>query len=321
MSARPSRTDFRVDLGFRLGTGAFAVLVCLFVVGIGIVLAYQSQLSITKFGFAFWKGTTWDPVAGEFGALPFIWGTLYSSLIALLIAGPTALGIAIFLSELSPNVLKQPLIFLTELLAAVPSIVYGVWGMFVLVPFVRQLQVWTPAPLRKLPLFSGPPLGVGMLAAGLVLAVMVVPFIASVAREILKAVPQNQREAAYALGATRWEAIRMAMYYARTGMIGAVMLGLGRALGETMAVTMVIGNNPQASWSLFAPQYTMAAVIANEFTEAADALYLDALVEIGLVLFTITIIINILSQLLIWSVSEKAPARRPVARPKPALAA
>ncbi len=321
MTTRPSRADFRVDLGFRLGTGAFAVLVCLIVFGIGIVLAYQSQLSIAKFGFSFWKGTTWDPVAGEFGALPFIWGTLYSSLIALLIAGPIALGIAIFLSELSPMALKQPLIFLTELLAAVPSIVYGVWGMFVLVPFVRRLQVWTPDSLRKLPLFSGPPLGVGMLAAGLVLAVMVIPFIASVAREILKAVPANQREAAYALGATRWETIRMAIYYARTGMIGAVMLGLGRALGETMAVTMVIGNNPQASWSLFAPQYTMAAVIANEFTEAADELYLDALVEIGLVLFTITIIINILSQLLIWSVSEKAPARRPLAKPKPALAA
>ncbi len=321
MTSRPSRTDFRIDLGFRLGTGAFAVLVCLIVVGIGIVLAYQSQLSITKFGLAFWKGTTWDPVAGEFGALPFIWGTLYSSLIALLIAGPIALGIAIFLSELSPTALKQPLVFLTELLAAVPSIVYGIWGMFVLVPFVRRLQVWTPDPLRKLPLFSGPPLGVGMLAAGLVLAVMVVPFIASVAREILKAVPVSQREAAYALGATRWEAIRMAMYYARTGIIGAVMLGLGRALGETMAVTMVIGNNPQVSWSLFAPQYTMAAVIANEFTEAADELYLDALVEIGLVLFTITVVINIFSQLLIWSVSEEAPARRPVARPKPALAA
>jgi phosphate transport system permease protein len=162
---------------------------------------------------------------------------------------------------------------------------------------------------------------VGMLAAGLVLAVMVVPFIAAVAREILKAVPVNQREAAYALGATRWEAIRMAIYYARTGIIGAVMLGLGRALGETMAVTMVIGNNPQVSWSLFAPQYTMAAVIANEFTEAADELYLDALVEIGLVLFTITIIINVFSQLLIWSVSERTPARRPVAKPKPALAA
>jgi phosphate transport system permease protein len=321
VAGRPSRSDFRLDLGFRLGTGAFAALVCLLVVGIGVVLTHQSWLSIEKFGLGFWRGTTWDPVSGDFGALPFIWGTLYSSVLALLIAAPVALGIAIFLSELSPRVLKQPLVFLTELLAAVPSIVYGLWGIFVLVPFVRRLQVWTPDLLRKLPLFSGPPLGVGMLAAGLVLAVMVVPFIASVAREILKAVPVNQREAAYALGATRWEAIRMAIYYARTGIIGAVMLGLGRALGETMAVTMVIGNNPQVSWSLFAPQYTMAAVIANEFTEASGELYLDALVEIGLVLFTITIAINVFSQLLIWRVSEKAPARGRVARPKPALAA
>ena len=321
MSARPSRTDFRVDLGFRLGTGALAVLVCLIIVGIGLVLARQSWLSIVKFGFGFWRGTTWDPVSGEFGALPFIWGTLYSSFLALLLATPVALGIAIFLSELSPRALKQPLIFLTELLAAVPSIVYGLWGIFVLIPFVRRIQIATPAILKKLPLFSGPPLGVGMLAAGLVLAVMVVPFIASVAREILKAVPVNQREAAYALGATRWEAIRMVMYYARTGIIGAVMLGLGRALGETMAVTMVIGNNPQVSWSLFAPQHTMAAVIANEFTEAANDLSLDALVEIGLVLFTITVVINGLSRLLIWSVSERAPARRAVRKPAPALAA
>jgi phosphate transport system permease protein len=321
MSARPFRTDFRTDLGFRLGTGALAALVCLIVVGIGVVLTRESWLSIDKFGLGFWRGTTWNPVSGEFGAFPFIWGTLYSSLIALLIATPVALGIAIFLSELSPHALKQPLIFLTELLAAVPSIVYGIWGVFVLVPFVRRLQVLTPDLLKKFPLFAGPPLGVGMLAAGLVLAVMVVPFIASVAREILKAVPVNQREAAYALGATRWEAIRMAMYYARTGIIGAVMLGLGRALGETIAVTMVIGNNPQVSWSLFAPQYTMAAVIANEFTEAANKLYLDALVEIALVLFTITIVINGLSRLLIWSVSERAPARRKVLKPEPALAA
>jgi phosphate transport system permease protein len=321
MSARPSRTDFRTDLGFRLGTGALAVLVCLIVVGIGVVLTRESWLSIEKFGLGFWRGTTWDPVAGEFGAFPFIWGTLYSSFIALLIATPIALGIAIFLSELSPSALKQPIMFLTELLAAVPSIVYGIWGVFVLVPFVRRLQVLTPDALKKLPLFAGPPLGVGLLAAGLVLAVMVVPFIASVAREILKAVPVNQREAAYALGATRWEAIRMAVYYARTGIIGAVMLGLGRALGETIAVTMVIGNNPQVSWSLFAPQYTMAAVIANEFTEAASKLYLDALVEIALVLFTITIVINSLSRLLIWSVSDRAPARRRVRTPEPALAA
>jgi phosphate transport system permease protein len=321
MASRPSRTDFRIDLGFRLGTGALAALVCLIVVGIGVVLTRESWLSIEKFGLGFWRGTTWDPVSGEFGAFPFIWGTLYSSLIALLIATPVALGIAIFLSELSPHALKQPLIFLTELLAAVPSIVYGIWGVFVLVPVVRRLQVLTPDFLKKVPLFAGPPLGVGMLAAGLLLAVMVIPFIASVAREILKAVPVNQREAAYALGATRWEAIRIVMYYARTGIIGAVMLGLGRALGETIAVTMVIGNNPQASWSLFAPQYTMAAVIANEFTEAANKLYLDALVEIALVLFTITVVINSLSRLLIWSVSERAPARRKVLKPEPALAA
>jgi phosphate transport system permease protein len=321
MSDRPSRTDSRSDRGFRFGTGVFAALVCLIVFGIGVVLTHQSWLSIEKFGFGFWRGTIWDPVSGEFGALPFIWGTLYSSFLALLLATPIALGIAVFLSELSPNALKQPLIFLTELLAAVPSIVYGLWGIFVLVPFVRRLQIWTPESLRKLPLFSGPPLGVGMLAAGLILAVMVIPFIASVAREILKAVPVNQREAAYALGATRWEAIRMAMYYARTGIIGAVMLGLGRALGETMAVTMVIGNNPQVSWSLFAPQYTMAAVIANEFTEAAGELYLDALVEIGLVLFTISIIINVMSQLLIWSVSERTSVHRAVPKPEPALAA
>jgi phosphate transport system permease protein len=321
MPKSPSRTAARGDLGFRLGTGTFAVLVCLIVVGIGVILAKESWLSIAKFGFGFWRGTTWDPVAGEFGALPFIWGTLYSSLIALLISTPIALGIAIFLSELSPPVLKQPLIFLTELLAAVPSIVYGLWGIFVLVPLVRQLQVLTPQWLRRVPLFSGPPLGVGMLAAGLVLAVMVIPFIASVAREILKAVPVAQREAAYALGATRWEAIRMALHYGRTGIMGAVMLGLGRALGETMAVTMVIGNNPQVSASLFAPQYTMAAVIATEFTEAAGQLYTDALVEIGLVLFAITVIINILSQLLIWSVSDRRLPRRAAPKLKPALAA
>jgi phosphate transport system permease protein len=321
MPARPFRRDPGADLGFRLGTGVFAVLVCLIVLGIGVVLAHQSRLSIEKFGLDFWKGRTWDPVSGEFGALPFIWGTLYSSVLALVIATPIALGIAVFLSELSPRAIKQPLVFLTELLAAVPSIVYGIWGIFVLVPFVRRLQVLTPDFLKTVPLFSGPPLGVGMLSAGLVLAVMVVPFIASVAREILRAVPGNQREAAYALGATRWEAIRMALFYARTGILGAVMLGLGRALGETMAVTMVIGNNPQVSWSLFAPQYTMAAVIANEFTEAAGELYLDALVEIGLVLFVITVVINVLSRVLIWSVSGRVPARRAAARPEPALAA
>jgi phosphate transport system permease protein len=295
------------DLGFRAGTGVFGLMLILIVCAIGFELTRQSTLSIQKFGLSFWRTATWDPVAGEFGALPFIWGTLYSSILALAIATPVALGIAVFVSELCPGWLRQPLVFLTELLAAVPSIVYGLWGIFVLVPAVRALEAAMPEVLRRLPLFSGPPLGVGMLAAALILAVMVVPFTSSVAREVLKAVPMAQREGAYALGATRFEATMAALFYARTGVVGAIMLGFGRALGETMAVTMVIGNNPQISASLFAPQYTMAAVIANEFTEAADELYLHALIEIGLVLFIITLVVNSLSRLLIWSMSRSVP--------------
>ena len=300
-----------------------AAIVLVIVIGIAVTLVHESWLSIRRFGLAFWTTRTWDPVAGQFGALPFIWGTLYSSLLALLLSTPVALGIAIFLAELSPRVLRQPLVFLTELLAAIPSIVYGLWGIFVLVPVVRRLEMATPQWLRHVPLFSGPPLGVGMLAAGLVLAVMVMPFTAAVAREILKAVPVSQREAAYALGATRWEAIRLALYYGRTGIMGAVMLGLGRALGETMAVTMVIGNSPQVSLSLFAPQYTMAAVIANELAEAAVDLHNHALVEIGLVLFILTIVVNALSRLLLWRVSDKlvsAPLAGAAAAPAAAAA-
>jgi phosphate transport system permease protein len=294
----------RRDFGFRLLTGAFGLLVVGIVVAIGFELTRQSTLAIQKFGLNFWRTEVWDPVAGEFGALPFIWGTLYSSILAIVLATPVALGIAIFIADLCPARLRQPLVFLTELLAAIPSIVYGLWGIFVLVPAVRSLESATPSALRSLPLFSGPPLGVGMLSAGLILAIMVIPFTSSVAREVLKAVPSAQREGAYALGATRFEAIRAALYYARTGIVGAVMLGFGRALGETMAVTMVIGNNPKVSASLFAPQYTMAAVIANEFAEAADELYLHALVEIGLVLFIITLVVNLLSRLLIWSMAR-----------------
>jgi phosphate transport system permease protein len=315
VSKARSLTD---DFKFRVGTGFFAALVLLIVVGIGFELTRQSMLSIQKFGMSFWTGTTWDPVSGEFGALPFIWGTLYSALLALLLSTPIALGIAIFISELSPRVLRQPLTYLTELLAAIPSIVYGVWGVFVLVPIVRKLELVTPDWLKKFPLFKGPPLGVGMLAAAVILAIMVIPFSSSVAREIMKNVPAAQREAAYALGATRWEAIKVAMGYGKTGIIGAVMLGFGRALGETMAVTMVIGNNPRVSLSLFAPQYTMAAVVANEFAEAADALYLSALVEIGLVLFIMTLIINSMSRLLIWSMARTETI---VAEPAPAEAA
>ena len=311
----------RKDLGFRLGTGVFAFALVLIVGSIAWELIRQSQLSIQKFGFDFWRTEIWDPVQGQFGALPFIWGTLYSSIVALLIATPIAIGIAVFISELCPARLRQPLVFLTELLAAIPSIVYGLWGIFVLVPAVRALESSLPDTLRQLPIFSGPPLGVGMLAAALILAVMVIPFTSSVSREVLKSVPAAQREGAYALGATRFEAIRAALFYARTGIVGAIMLGFGRALGETMAVTMVIGNSPRVAMSLFAPQYTMAAVIANEFTEAADPLYIAALIEIGLVLFIITLVVNSLSRLLIWSMTRTGKAVEAAAVPEPAAEA
>jgi len=297
------------NLGFRLGTGLFGLVLVLVVVAIGVELSRQSWLSIQKFGLNFWRTETWDPVAGEFGALPFIWGTLYSSILSLLIAAPIALGIAIFISELCPNRLKPALVFLTELLAAIPSIVYGLWGIFVLVPAVRAFEVSFPQSLKWIPLFSGPPFGLGMLAAALILAVMVIPFTSSVAREVLKSVPVAQREGAYALGATRFEAISAALFYARTGIIGGIMLGLGRALGETMAVTMVIGNRPEIAKSLFAPGYTLASVIANEFTEATDDLYLSALIEIGLALFLLTVIVNAVARLLVWTTTRGVPAR------------
>ena len=300
------------DLVFRWSTGSFALALVLIVVAIGGVLWRESLLSIREFGLGFWTTDTWDPVLGEFGAFPFIWGTLYSSILALIIATPISLGIAVFLSDVCPYRLRTPLIFLTELLAAIPSIVYGLWGIFVLVPAVRMLQTSLPDWIRAMPMFSGPPVGVSLLTASLVLAVMVIPYTSSVAREVLKSVPPAQREAAYALGSTRWEATRVALFYARTGIVGAIMLGFGRAVGETMAVTMVIGNNPQASWSLFAPQYTMAAVIANEFTEAVEDLHLHALVEIGLVLFIITLIVNLASRMLIWRMTS-VKTQRPTA--------
>lgn len=306
------------DRFFRWGTGSFALVLILIVIGIAIVLWNESILSIREFGLKFWVTKRWDPVAGDFGALPFIWGTLYSSILALIIATPVAIGIAVFLSELCPHRLRPPLVFLTELLAAIPSIVYGLWGIFVLVPAVRSLQLSLPDWITALPLFSGPPVGVSMLSAALVLAIMIVPFTSSVAREVLKSVPTAQREGAYALGSTRWEATKVALHYARVGIVGAVMLGFGRALGETMAVTMVIGNNPQVSWSLFAPQYTMAAVIANEFKEAVEELHLHALVEIGLVLFVITLVVNAASRLLIWNMTRERKPRPGVTAVVPA---
>jgi phosphate transport system permease protein len=312
--ARSSTTSDRV---FYRATGAVALLIVGLVVAMFVILVYQAELSIKTFGLRFWATSTWDPVAGKFGALPFIWGTLYSSILALLLATPVALGIAIFLSELCPAWLRTPLTFLTELLASIPSIVYGLWGVFVLVPAIRELQQALPDWVHDLPLFSGPPVGVSLVTASLILAIMIVPFTSSVAREVLKAVPVAQREGAYALGATRWEATKAALYYARTGIIGAVLLGFGRAIGETMAVTMVIGNRPTASWSLFEPQYTMAAVIANEFAEAADDLHLSALIEVGLVLFTITLAINLASRLLIWRMTRQRAPRPSGVTPAP----
>ncbi len=307
-----SRID---DSRLYLGTGAAACLVVALVLAVGCMLSWQSRLALRRLGAAFWTGREWNPVAGEFGALPFIWGTLYSSFLALVISTPIALGIAVFLAELCPKRLRSPLIHLTELLAAIPSIVYGLWGLELVVPLMRRANLLLPDWARQLPLLSGPPVGVGLGAAVLILAVMITPFTAAMAREVLRAVPLSLREGAYALGATQWEAVRMALGACRTGLLGAVMLGLGRALGETMAVTMVIGNSPTVALSLFAPQYTMAAVIANEFTEATGDLYLHALIEIGLALFLITIAINVLSRLLIWSTTAPAGERpRPRAR-------
>lgn len=277
--------------------------------GLLLALGWESWAAIRAFGLRFLITSHWDPVAGEFGALPFIYGTLVSSLLALLIAVPLSLGAAIFLAELAPSWVRPPVAFLIEMLAAVPSVVYGLWGIFVLVPWLRDwVQPALARTLGFLPLFQGPPYGIGMLAAGLILAIMIVPYITSVSREVLLAVPGSQREAALGLGATRWETTRIAVLrYGRSGLIGAILLGLGRALGETMAVTMVIGNRPEVALSLFAPGYTMASVLANEFTEATSDLYISALVEIGLLLLVVTVAVNGLARLLVWSVG--GPAR------------
>lgn len=268
----------------------------------------NSALTREAFGFAFLTGMTWDPVTDEYGALPFIFGTLVTSAVALAIAIPVGLGAAIFLSELAPRRLGDSLSFLVELLAAIPSVVLGLLGMYVLMPWLRE----TAAPVIQAlfgwsPLFSGPFYGPAMLTAGLVLAIMVVPFIVSVSRQVLMAVPAEQREGALALGATRWETTwNVVVPFARRGIIGSVFLALARALGETMAVTMVIGNVPQIKASLMAPGYSIAAVVANEFTEATTEVYRHALIELGLVLFGLTIVINGLARLMVYSGTRSA---------------
>ncbi len=300
-----------LDAVFHAGFLACALAILGIVVLVVVELVRGSSLSFRTSGLRFFANSAWDPVAGQFGAVPFVFGTLVSSLLALVLAVPLAVGVAVFVTEMCPRALRGLLSFATELLAAIPSVIYGLWAIFVLVPLLRErVEPWLMARLGWTGLFEGPPYGIGMLAAGIVLAIMIVPIISSITREVLAAVPRPQREAVLALGATRWEMIRMGVLRnARAGILGAIILGLGRALGETMAVTMVIGNMPQISKSLLAPGYTMASVIANEFTEATGDLYLSALIEIGLALFVVTIIVNAAARLLVWSVTRGMPAR------------
>lgn len=281
-----------------------AVLATLVLIVYELVL--RSGPSWHAFGLKFFVASEWDPVNEKFGALPFIYGTLVSSFLALLIAVPLSIGVAVFTTEMCPISLRGPLSFFVELLAAIPSVVYGLWAIFVLVPILSNyVEPLLAKTLGWTGLFEGPPYGISMLAAGIILAIMIIPIISSITREVLMVVPRHQREAALALGATRWEMIRVGVLRnARAGIVGGIILGLGRALGETMAVTMVIGNRPEIAKSLFAPGYTMASVLANEFTEATGDVYLSALIEIGLALFIVTIIVNALARLLVWSVTR-----------------
>ena len=280
----------------------FALIVVAILFGILVVLWIDAWPAIQKFGLAFLGDTTWDPVKGQFGALPAIFGTLATSFIGLIIAIPISLGAAIFLVELAPLWMRSSASFLIEMLAAIPSVIIGLWGIFVLVPIVRSpIESWLGDYLGFIPLFQGPPFGFGFLAAGMILAIMIIPIITAVSREAMKAVPDTQREAMVALGATRWETISRAVIpFCRSGLVGAVILGLGRALGETMAVTMVIGNAYNLNASLFSPGATIASKIASEFAEAASNIFISSLVELALVLFAVTLLVNVGARLLVW---------------------
>jgi len=300
------------DRLYRWITTGFALVIPALLLLIAVEIFVAGWPALSKFGVSFLTSSEWDAVNGKFGAAPAIFGTLVSSAIALIIATPLAVGVAIFLSEFAPRWIRQPLAFLVDLLAAIPSVVYGLWGLLVLLPMLRQHFmpfVKDTLHLGNFALFSGPAYGPSMIAAGLILAIMVLPYISAVTREVLLAVPRSQREAALALGATRWEMIRDAVVpYAKSGIIGGIILGLGRALGETMAVTMVIGNRHEISSSLFQPGYTMASLIANEFSEATNDLHLSALMGIGAVLFVVTIIVNTIARWLVWQTGRnKAP--------------
>ena len=296
------------DLGDAVFRGALflcALLLLLIVAAMIAAMASMSTLSMREFGWGFLTSSQWNPLANKFGAWPFIYGTVMSSIIALLISVPLSLGVAVFLVEQAPARVARPLTFLVELLAAIPSVVYGLWGIFVLAPFLRvhimpPLQNW----FGFLPLFQGSITGISLLTGGVILAIMITPIISAVVRDVLAAVPVSQREAALALGATRWETTRVVLANGGPGIAGAIILGLGRAVGETMAVTMLIGNRPEVSASLFAPSYTIASVLANEFREATGDLYVSALVQLGLILFFVTFVINGAARLLVWSVTR-----------------
>lgn len=289
------------DFLFQNATRFFASLVLLLILAMLYEMVRNSMLSIEKFGLGFLTSMHWNPPAEEFGAAPFIYGTIVTSLVGLLLAVPVSIAVALFVTYQAPTRLRRPVISMVELLAAIPSVAYGLWGIFVLVPFMREYA--TPAlksTLGFLPLFQGPSFGVGILTSSIILAIMVTPIVTAVSRDVLAAVPAHQRDGALALGATQWESTKIVITYALPGIVGAIILGLARAVGETMAVTMVIGNRPDISASLFAPAYTMASVIANEFTEATEDIYLSALIEIGVLLFLISFLVRALAQLLVW---------------------
>jgi phosphate transport system permease protein len=289
---------------FRAVLTVVALSVIALVAWMLIQLLAAAMPAIRQFGAAFLWTVRWDPVHNVFGALTFAFGTVASSLLALIIAVPISLGVAIYLAEIAPAGVSMVLSFVIELLASIPSVILGLWGIFVMVPWLRNVvEPVLGAVLGWMPLFSGPAYGIGLLAGGVILAIMIIPIVSSVSREVLKTVPLSQREGAYALGATRWEVIRIAVVpYGRVGIIGAVILGLGRALGETMAVTMVIGNRPQVTTSLFQPAYTIAAALANEFSEATTQIYVSALIALAVVLFIISLIVNAVARWLVWRV-------------------
>uniref|UniRef100_C6E000 Phosphate transport system permease protein n=1 Tax=Geobacter sp. (strain M21) TaxID=443144 RepID=C6E000_GEOSM len=299
---------FNGDAVFRYLTTCFAFSIILILALMLYEMTGESMPSIKAFGWNFVKSTEWDAVQEIFGALPYLYGSVVSSVLALALATPLSIGAALFITEIAPARVGALVAPLVELLAAIPSVIYGLWGVLVMAPWLQStVQPFLIEHFGFIPLFQGAPYGVSMLAAIFILMIMVVPIITSITREVLLAVPQSQKEAAIALGATRWETIKIAILpYGKSGILGASILGLGRAIGETMAVTMVIGNAPNISLSLLSPAYTMPSVIANEFAETTSKLHASALMEIGLILMVVTLIVNALARLLIWSVSRSA---------------